>query len=881
MALNTRGDKTVLKSLALGGLMGGGGESMVDVKDGRVIRVRPFRYDWHYDLSKLRTWKFEKNGKVLTPNGKGLPGTFSLGYKKRTYSPNRVKYPIIRVDWDPTGERNPQNRGKSKFRRATWDEVTTIIAAEIMRIHETYGPYAILMQGDGHGECKLINTPHGQPALLLDKIGGFTLQVRNPDSWEGWYWGSKHVWGQGLQGMMWPAPNIVYDSTMHAEVAYFWGGDPETTCWGFTGQFASRMAYFWRDIGIKAIYVCPEVNYGAAVHADKWVPVIPNTDAALQLAILYVWITEGTYDKEYVKTHCVGMEQMEDYVMGRDTDHQVKTPAWAAPLCGVPEYTIKALARYMAKYTFCFCHYFGGSYARGPWSSEPARLECIMLGMHGLGRPGVHQHQFTYSGMPRSEGLKATYFWNPTLSERLSIPVRSTILAWTKQIIPKTLIHKAIQSDVPIHFMGNGGIESPVEDQFVKYTYPIPAEDGGSEIHMIWTDTPCRTTCWNCGNETELALRNPKIETVVAQHPWLENDCLFADIVLPSNTSLEVDDIMTNIRQGIQIQSMTLLEKAIEPLGESKSDYEIVAAIAAKMGLEEIVTEGKTIAQLQEEVFHNMGMDEFISWEEFKEKKYYLYPVAEGWENDSPGFRKFYEDPENNPLPTPTGKLEFYSQALADHFPNDLERPPIPKWIAKSEMHDERREGSRGKIFPLVLMSNHGRWRVHSQADDIPWTRELPTCKITGFDGYKYEPVWLNPQEAEKRGIKNGDIVEVFNERGIVLCGAYVTERLCTAAAYVDHGARVDSIIVGQVDRGGAINTIAPDWITSKNCVGQATSGYLVDVRKLDLNKYDQWKRDYPEVFARAYDPASGLRFEAWIEGKDVVPSHETAAKAK
>ena len=94
-------------------------------------------------------------------------------------------------------------------------------------------------------------------------------------------------------------------------------------------------------------------------------------------------------------------------------------------------------------------------------------------------------------------------------------------------------------------------------------------------------------------------------------------------------------------------------------------------------------------------------------------------------------------------------------------------------------------------MFPLLLMSNHGRWRVHAQCDDIAWTREAPTCKVKGPDGYIYEPLWLNPQEAARRGIQNGDIVKIFNERGSVLAGAYVTERLTPGVAYMDHGARV------------------------------------------------------------------------------------------
>ena len=342
-------DKVTIKNLAMGGLLGGGGECFVDVKDGKAIRIRPYKYDWKTDFESLNPWTIERNGEKLSPLAKALPAPFSLAYKKRTFSPNRVKFPMVRVDWDPKGERNTQNRGKSKFRRISWDEALDIITAEITRIHKEYGPLAILAQGDGHGENKTIHTPHGHQARLLDMMGGFTQQVRNPDSWEGWYWGAKHVWGQGFQGMMSPAANLIKDISENSELVLKWGCDEETTPWGFTGQYASRISQFWTRAGIKQVYICPDLNYAAAVHADKWIPVLPNTDAALQLAIIYVWLTEGTWDQEYVKTHAVGMDKVADYVLGKDEDGTPHTPEWASKICGVSEWTIKALAREFAK----------------------------------------------------------------------------------------------------------------------------------------------------------------------------------------------------------------------------------------------------------------------------------------------------------------------------------------------------------------------------------------------------------------------------------------------------------------------------------------------------------------------------------------------------
>jgi len=196
---------------------------------------------------------------------------------------------------------------------------------------------------------------------------------------------------------------------------------------------------------------------------------------------------------------------------------------------------------------------------------------------------------------------------------------------------------------------------------------------------------------------------------------------------------------------------------------------------------------------------------------------------------------------------------------LKKHFPDDTERPPMPHWIEKGPSHDERISSHRANEYPLLLMSNHGRWRVHANCDDITWTREIQTCKVQGPDGYKYEPLWINTKDAASRGIETGDIVSIHNERGVVLGGAYVTERMKPGVVYIDHGARLDPIDPGKIDRGGAINTITPHNITSKNAVGMATSGFLVEVEKADINELMQ---KYPEAFSRAYDPAAGLRLE-------------------
>jgi trimethylamine-N-oxide reductase (cytochrome c) len=343
----------------------------------------------------------------------------------------------------------------------------------------------------------------------------------------------------------------------------------------------------------------------------------------------------------------------------------------------------------------------------------------------------------------------------------------------------------------------------------------------------------------------------------------MENDCLFADIILPSNTKYETEDIGEGTT-GDQFESIFLENKCIEPLGESKSEYEIVCLIAEKLGLLEEYTKGKSVQEWIKYGFDESGVPQegLCTWEEFKEKQYYVVPTDPEWEKHPAGMYEFYKDPEKHPLPTPTGKLEFYATGLADHFPDDEERPPVPHWIPYGESHQESLQLPRATKYPLLCQSNHPKWRVHANLDDVNWFKEIPTCKVRGPDGYLYEPVWIHPSEASKRGIENGDVVKIHNERGGVLAGAYVTERIKPGVAYIDHGARYDPIIPGELDRGGAINTITPYNWSSRNAAGMVVSGFLVEVERVNLDKL---RDQYPDAFNRPYDRASGLRFERVI----------------
>ena len=860
--LNTRGDKTVVRGTGLSACTCGTHVACVDVKDGKMLRTRPLHYDWKYSPEFYKPWKIEgRTGQTFEPTSKSLISPFGPAYKKRVYSPNRILYPLKRVDWDPDGERNPQNRGTSKYERISWDQAYDIVVKELKRTWEKYGKEAVLAQCDGHGETKIVHGVHGPHAMLLEMMGGFTLQVRNPDSWEGWYWGAKHVWGMEPVGLQWPYnTNVFPDILKNGETCLMWGCDPETTLWGFGAVLMSRYCYHLTEVGIKQIYICPDVNYAAGVHADKWIPILPNTDAALQLAIAYQWIKEDSYDKEYLATHSIGFDKFKAYVLGEE-DGIPKTPEWATTKCQVPSRVIKALARRFARTTTSICHCIGGPYIRGAYSTEPARLEVILLAMQGLGKPGVHQANFI-SGAFLCEGVTGRVCRSP-MPQAKKVPQVGHVytgynlfLPMPKQIIPKTMVHDAIlDGKFTVH--GSSHQMHNTVDQFIKYEYPVP---GCSPVRMIWSDTPCLMTCWNDSNKSAEAYRHESIDFFLVQHPWMENDCLFADLILPVSTQYESNDILTDTI-GYQYDTIYLQNKAIEAIGEAKSDYDIVVDIAERLGVKEQYTQGMSEGDLIKKGYQDSGIADMISWEDFKEKQYFVSPTDPDWEAWPAGLYEFYKDPIKHPIQTPTGKIEIEATTLAKHFPDDKERPPIPKWIERCDWHDERIGGDRHKTYPLLCMSNHPKWRTHAQMDDCNWFHEIPTGKVIGPDGYHYEPMWLHPADAEPRGIKSGDIVCGFNERGKVLFGARVTERVMPGVVYVDHGSRYDPIDLGEFkfDRGGAINTLTPHKLTSKKSQGMVTNGFLVDVEVADL---DALRRQYPEAFSRPIDRGSCLVFE-------------------
>ena len=353
---------------------------------------------------------------------------------------------------------------------------------------------------------------------------------------------------------------------------------------------------------------------------------------------------------------------------------------------------------------------------------------------------------------------------------------------------------------------------------------------------------------------------------------WLEDTMVFCDIILPITSAPEQPDINVTLDNFDNLTFRT--EGIIPPVGEAKSDFEAVLMVADKLGWYDKLTGGLSYEDLIQERlqtgYENCEITDLVSLDELKAKGYYPQPPDPKWYDRDPAFLAFYNDPAGNPLRTPSGLLEFESQLLKENMPDDKERPPVARYItggpaSEGWAHDESPFGERANDYPLVVVSDTSTWKHHSMFSDVPWTREVE--KIIGWDGYAYSPVWISPVDAAARGIEDGDIVRVYNERGGVLGGARVCELIIPGGLRFEKAGGSHHIIPGELHQGGNPNCINPVSPFAHTVYGLACTHFLAEIERVTGNMMDGWRKNYPEAFARGYDPAYGPFFTGWVEG--------------
>ncbi len=657
-------------------------------------------------------------------------------------------------------------RGEGRFERISWDEALDTLAGQLKRVKDKYGNSAILLMTGG-GYLASLHRGGGAAQRLLNLYGGFVTHYGNISS-EGAVWASLTQYGSVMVGHS-------REDLLNSKLILLWGWDPARMISGTNTMYHLIRA---KENGARVIAIDPRYHDTAATAAHEWIPIRPGTDTAVMVAMAYVMIKEGLHDQAFLDRYTVGFDQFKAYVLGQE-DGVEKTPAWAAEISAVPVQRIVQLAReYAATKPAALMDCQGPARsAMGEQYNRCAATLCAMTG--NVGRPGGSAGG-GLMGIPI-----AHMFRNP------AIPPGKNPFELQGPKVKGTLdIRERVIKRIHINSLFDAILEG------TRGGYP-------ADIRMAWS--MCNNYLNQTGNSNKAARALKKLEFFAVQELFMTAQARYADILLPVTSVAERSDLMRPWPSGPYFM---FSNRALAPLGECKDDIQIVAELGKRLGIEEFETRSE---QEWFQHFYDTSVDlkQYIDdFEQFKEEGIHRVKL------DQPvvAFQKQIEDPENNPFPTPSGKIEIFSQRVADI--KDALCPPIPKYLPTPE----DRNDPLVKKYPLQLITPHPRNRVHSEMYKVEWLRETEPHRV-----------WINPIDAAPRGIKDGEEVYVFNDRGTIAIPAWVTERIIPGVVSVFEGAWYNPDENG-VDRGGCANTLTKDAYSGGGAAVLNTS--LVEVRK-------------------------------------------------
>jgi trimethylamine-N-oxide reductase (cytochrome c) len=765
-----------------------------------------------------------------------------------------------RVDFDPHGERNPANRGKSGYVRIGWDEALDIVSQEILRQRRVHGPGSMTITHGSHHQWG--NVGYYLSALLrFGNLVGFTRMAANPDSWEGWYWGAMHHWGQSQRVGVAGAYGTVEDCLREAELMVFWSSDPETTRGAYAGNEGTQRRQWARELGMQFVHIDPHHTPTAAWLGGRWIPIRPGTDPALAMAIMQVWIAEDLYDKEYVAARTTGFDAWRDHLMGVD-DGVPKTPQWQEAETGVPAQVARALARLMAKKKLYLAAGasgggFGGA-ARGATGAQWARCMVMLMAMRGLGKPGINMgnlecgtpldHEFYFPGYADG-GISGELQWNANAVHNYQKMPHVLTVNPVRQLVPKQQFPDAI-----VHGKASGHLWDGMatEIQFAPFEYPMP---GYPRIHMIYKYGGSWFSTLTESARMAQAYRHESIEFVVNQSIWMEGEARFADVILPACTQFERFDIgewcsgggyLPHGFNNVNHRVIALQHQCIEPLGESKSDYEIFSLILQRLGLGAMFTEGCSELDWCKRVFESSDVARRVSWAEFCKKGYYVVPAEQEALRAPVQFRWFAEGRPKDicealPLPsqwagsfghglqTPSGQLEFMPQTLQRADPHNPERPVLNRYVPSWE---GPRSSARA-TFPLQLVAAHSRYSFHTNVDGKgSFVNDIEDHRVR-IGGHAYWLLRIHDADAAERGIAHHGLVKVFNDRGAVICAADVSPLVMRGVVKSsESSAQYTPVQIGgeTMDIGGSLNILTSSRTAVQGTSSMAPNACLVQV---------------------------------------------------
>ena len=840
-----------------------GGPIFVYVQEGKIVRITPV----DFDKDDAPSWTIRARGKEFTPPRRTTLAAHGMCQKSMVYSKNRILYPMKRVDFDPDGERNIQNRGKSEFERISWDEALDIVVKEIKR-SKKHGPGAVLVAHGSHHQWG--NLGHYLSAFnRFWNLLGCSKLHNNPDSWEGWYWGAMHHWGNSMRLGTPEFYGTVEDCLKEAELIVFWSSDPDAS-YGYEGTVRREWA---RELGIPMVHIDPFLNHTAAHLGGKWISPRPGTDSALAQALCHVWITEDLYDREFVEKRTTGFDEWKAYILG-ESDGAPKTPEWQEAETRIPAREVRALAReWGSKKTYLGAGGWGcglGGAGRGPMGMQWARMMTILGAMQGFGRAGVNFGNLQF-GAPLDFSFYFPGYAEGSMSGELTYSANAAnnyqrmphvvTMNSSRQNIPKIRLPEAIMEGSAMGFLTD---VSSVRGQFLRFGYPAP---GHARIQMMYKYGSSSFGTMVDSNRWVQMYQSENLPFVVNQSVWMEGETPYSDVILPACTVFERWDIgeYYNVGAGyvhhmfsmVNHRVVSLQHKCIEPLGESKSDYDIFLAVAERLGLGAMYSEGgNTELDWCKRVFDSSDVAKHTTWKEFLKKGYFVVP-ADPEDARAPTANRWYyegrkkDTPEPYPLPadyvgefgeglqTTSGKFEFLPETLSQI--DDPARPPLNKYL-KSYENAEAEPALAD--FPLQLLTPHTRYPFHIMGDDEGCTlQDIREHRVT-VNGHSYLVARVNRRDADARGVKDDDLIRLWNLRGSVVCAAQVTDRLrpgvvsaCTGSAqYRPLGEPGNS-----TDLGGCVNMLSPKKTISEQSSGMAPNTSLIQFEK--WTGVDTWQR--------------------------------------
>ncbi|MCL1137787.1 trimethylamine-N-oxide reductase TorA [Shewanella pneumatophori] len=734
------------------------------------------------------------------------------GIKGLVYNPSRVRYPMVRLDFLLKGHQSDTTqRGDFRFVRVTWDKALRLFKDSLDEVQTKYGPSGLhagqtgwRATGQLHSSTSHMQRAVGMHGNFVKKIGDYSTgagQTILP-----YILGSTEVYAQGTS---W---SLILE---HSKTIILWSNDPYKNLQvGWNAETHESYAYLAQlkekvaKGEIRVISIDPVVTKTQQYLGCEQLYINPQTDVALMLGIAHEMVEKNLHDTKFIEGYSLGFDKFLPYIKGQ-TDGVEKTPEWAAEITGVSAEIIRDLAKVMTKDRTQML--MGWCIQRQQHGEQPywmAAVLATMIGQIGLPGGGIsYGHHYSSIGVP-SSGAAAPGAFPRNLDEG------------QKPIFDNNDF-KGASNTIPVARWIDSILEpgKTIDANGAKVTYP------DIKMMVFSGNNP-----WNHHQDrNRMKKAFHKLECIVSIDMNWTATCRFSDIVLPACTTFERNDI--DIYGAYANRGLLAMQKMVEPLFESLSDFEIFTRFAALLGKEKEYTRGMTEHDWLVKLYNdckaaNAGKFEMPEFEEFWKEGYVYFGEGKPWVRHA----AFRDDPEINPLGTPSGLIEIFSRKIANYEYDDC--PGHPTWMEKAE----RSHGGPGSDkHPIWMQSCHPDKRLHSQMCESQEFRE--TYTVNGR-----EPVYLNPEDAKKRGIKSGDIVRVFNDRGQLLAGAVVSEKFPRGVIRIEEGAwygpvgedgsKEGGAKIGAICSYGDPNTLTLDIGTSK--LAQACSAYtcLVDYEK-------------------------------------------------